>query len=77
LRAFAKAEKAPFAMLSDAAKKVAGAYGVLAPSGRANLWTFYIDREGRVAAIDKQVRPLYAGDDVVARLAGLKVASTN
>jgi peroxiredoxin Q/BCP len=77
VRAFAKAEKATFPMLSDSAKKVAGAYGVLAPTGRANLWTFYVDREGRVAAIDKQVRPLYAGEDVVARLAGLKLATTN
>jgi peroxiredoxin Q/BCP len=53
--AFAKAHNADFPILGDPTKQVAQDYGVLSASGYANRWTFYIDRDGRVAFIDKDV----------------------
>ena len=55
-------------ILSDPTKTVARAYGVLAPSGYASRWTFYIGRDGRIEAIDKNVRASTHGEDVVTRL---------
>ena len=46
---------ASFPILSDATKDVARAYGVLAPSGYASRWTFYIGADGRILDIDKKV----------------------
>jgi len=75
-KAFAASEKADFPMLSDPAKEVAAAYGVLNPErGVANRWTFYIDKSGRIAAIDKAVKPPTSAEDMLARLAELKVAA--
>src|SRR5690606_11558606 len=54
-RAFAKAHAARFPILSDPTKKTAEAYGVLSPAGFANRWTFYVDQDGRIAFIDKEV----------------------
>ena len=45
-----------YPILSDPTKAVARAYGVLAASGFASRWTFYIGRDGRILDIDKQVR---------------------
>ncbi|MBV8610367.1 MAG: redoxin domain-containing protein, partial [Singulisphaera sp.] len=40
-------------ILSDPSKSVAEAYGVLNPGrGVANRWTFYIDKDGIIKAID-------------------------
>jgi len=75
-KAFAASEKADFPMLSDPTKEVAAAYGVLNPErGVANRWTFYIDKNGRIAAIDKAVKPPTSAEDMLARLAELKVAA--
>ena len=75
-KAFAASEKADFPMLSDPTKEVASAYGVLnAERGVANRWTFYIDKAGKIAAIDKAVKPATSAEDMLARLAELKVAS--
>ncbi len=74
-KAFAESEKADFPMLSDPTKETAAAYGVLHPErGVAQRWTFYIDKEGRIAAIDKSVKPPTSAEDVLARLDELKVA---
>src|SRR5258707_2955606 len=56
-KGFAEKEKADFPLLSDPTKKTADAYGVLNQAGLANRWTFYISRDGTIAAIDKQVKP--------------------
>jgi peroxiredoxin Q/BCP len=72
-KAFAKSEKADFPMLSDEDKSVATAYGVLNPRGVTNRWTFYIDKEGKIAAIDKAVKPATSAEDMVAKLKELKV----
>ncbi len=68
-------KEADFPMLSDADKSVAKAYGVLNEKGFAFRWTFYIDRNGRIAAIDKMVRPETSAEDMIAKLGELKVAT--
>jgi len=68
-------KEADFPMLSDPTKETAKAYGVLAANGAfAQRWTFYIDKDGRIAAIDKAVKPATSAEDMVARLGELKVA---
>jgi thioredoxin-dependent peroxiredoxin len=74
---FAQSEKADFPLLSDADKSVATRYGVLAQRGFANRWTFYIDKNGRIAYIDKAVNPETSAEDMIARLNQLKIAAVN
>jgi thioredoxin-dependent peroxiredoxin len=71
---FAKAQEADFPLLSDPTKEVATAYGVLNPRGTASRWTFYIGRDGKILAIDKQIRVEQSAEDMVAKLAELNVA---
>jgi peroxiredoxin Q/BCP len=73
--AFAKAQGADFPLLSDPDKSVATKYGVLGGRGFANRWTFYIDKDGRVAAIDKAVNPATSAEDMIAKLGELNVAT--
>ena len=71
-KAFAESEKADFPLLGDPTKETAAAYGVLHPErGFAQRWTFYIDKDGKIAAIDKAVKPadLGRGHDRQARRA--------
>lgn len=72
---FAAREHADFPILSDPEKETARAYGVLNWRGSANRWTFYIDRDGRIADIDKEVRPATSAEDIVARLEALGMAA--
>jgi thioredoxin-dependent peroxiredoxin len=79
-KAFAEKEHADFPMLADPEKKVAHAYGVInpeAPPDRqfARRWTFYIDPTGKIADIDKAVKPATSGQDIVTHLEALKVPS--
>jgi peroxiredoxin Q/BCP len=39
----------------------------------ANRWTFYIDKTGKVTAIDTAVRPATSAEDMLAKLDELKV----
>ena len=71
--AFAKENGADFPMLSDPSKTTAQAYGVLSARGFANRWTFYVDKNGRIAAIEKMVRPATSAEDMIAKLEELKV----
>ena len=76
--AFAKKEQADFPMLANPDKKVAFAYGVIAPDAPpdrqfARRWTFYIDPTGKIAKIDKAVKPAESGQGIVANLTELKV----
>jgi peroxiredoxin Q/BCP len=74
-KAFAASEKADFPILSDPTKETAKAYGVLNPEwGAANRWTFYIDKDGHIAAVDKTVKAATSAEDMAAKLAELKVA---
>jgi len=67
-------KEADFPMLSDPSKEVATKYGVLSARGTANRWTFYIDKAGRIAAIDKMVRPETSAEDMLTKLSEVKVA---
>lgn len=69
-------KEADFPMLSDPEKTTAKAYGVLSDRGTAMRWTFYIDKDGRIAAIDKMVKPASSAEDMVAKLQELKVPMT-
>jgi peroxiredoxin Q/BCP len=77
-KAFAESEKADFPVLGDPTKETATAYGVLHPErGFAQRWTFYIDKDGNIAAIDKAVKPPTSAEDLLAKLAELKVAKAH
>ena len=68
---FAESLGLTYPVLSDPTKDVARAYGVLAPSGYASRWTFYIGADGRILDIDKKVSAASHGRDVVAKLTEL------
>jgi peroxiredoxin Q/BCP len=70
-RRFAESLGLAYPILSDPAKDTARAYGVLAPSGYASRWTFYIGADGRILDIDKKVSAASHGRDVVAKLTDL------
>jgi peroxiredoxin Q/BCP len=77
-KAFALKEHADFPMLSNPDKKVAFAYQAIAPDAPperqfARRYTFYIDPSGKIALIDKAVKPATSGQDIVAHLTELKV----
>ena len=74
-KAFAESQKADFPLLSDPTKKTAEAYGVLNAKGFASRWTFYIDKSGNIAYIDKAVKPATSAEDMAAKLGELKVAA--
>lgn len=75
--AFAKQENADFPILADPTQKTAEAYGVLKEYGKigrlANRWTFYIGPDGKILAIDKAVKPGFAGEALIAELKELKI----
>lgn len=66
---------ADFALLSDPTKEAATKYGVLNARGMANRWTFYIGKDGRILAIDKEVKPATSAEDMAAKLGELGVPS--
>jgi peroxiredoxin Q/BCP len=46
---------------------------VLGNSGRANRWTFYIGKDGKILAIDKAVKTATSAEDMAAKLGELGV----
>jgi peroxiredoxin Q/BCP len=72
-RAFAEQHNATFPILGDEKKAVAAAYGVLNARGVSNRWTFYIGKDGKIAAIDKAVKPASSAEDMIAKLKELNV----
>jgi peroxiredoxin Q/BCP len=67
-------KEADFPMLSDPTMVTARAYGVVTGERTTALrWTFYIDKSGKVAAIDTAVRPATSAEDMIAKLTELKV----
>ena len=69
---FAKEHGAKQVVLSDPSSEIAQAYGVVGPGGLyASRWTFYIDADGRIAEIDKQVATATAGQDIARKLGEL------
>lgn len=77
--AFAQAHKADFPLLSDPTKETATAYGVLTTRGFANRWTFYVDKNGIISYIDKDVNAHLAtsAEFMAEKLGELKVAQNH
>jgi peroxiredoxin Q/BCP len=71
--AFAADTGADFPLLSDPEGEVARAYGVYT-MGFAKRHTFYIDLEGRIAYIDRAVKPSSSAEDMITNLETLGVA---
>lgn len=64
-----------YPILSDPTKSVAQAYGVLGPRGFAQRWTYYIDKDGTIKEIDKQIVTKSAGADVASKVKSLGLSS--
>ncbi len=59
---FAESLGLDFPILSDDTKGTARAYGVLNPAnGMAQRWTFYIGKDGKIAAVDQSVQTAIHG----------------
>ena len=71
---FAAEQGADFPLLSNPTKETAKAYGVLNRGGVASRYTFYIGADGRVLAIDKNVRPATSAEDMAAMLGRLGIS---
>ena len=67
-KAFAEEQKADFPLLSDPTKETAKAYGVLNMLGVASRNTFVIGADGKILAIDRNVNPATAAQDIAATL---------
>lgn len=71
---FAESLELDYPILSDPARTVAAAYGVVDENVHwARRWTFFIGVDGKILAIDKAVETATHADDVAARLAKLGV----
>ena len=69
---FAESLKAKHVVLSDPEGRVGRRFGVVDDDRtRARRRTFYIDAEGKVRAIDRQVKVDSAGQDIARKLAEL------
>ena len=71
--AFAEAQGASFPILSDADRTVSATYGVLSEHGFASRWTYFIDPEGVIVRVDREVDARTAGADLVEHLEALGV----
>jgi peroxiredoxin Q/BCP len=72
---FAKSLGSELVLLSDEKGDAASAYGVSNLGGMyAKRWTFYIDANGKIVAIDKDVKTQTAGPDVARKLGELGYA---
>jgi peroxiredoxin Q/BCP len=71
---FAESLEADYPILSDPEKRAAAAYGVLGASGFAARTTFYIDPDGKILDIDRNVSVKTAGEDIARKLGELGVA---
>lgn len=70
--AFAESLGAEMVLLSDPGGEVARRYGVTSLGGLyARRWTFYIDGEGVLREIDKDVNVESAGQDIARKLGEL------
>jgi peroxiredoxin Q/BCP len=71
---FAESLNADYPILSDPEGKVAKAYGIYnADRNAAQRVTFIIDKQGKIAAIDKTVKTETHGADIAAKLKELGV----
>lgn len=72
---FAEQQNADFPLLSDPSKQTARAYDVLSDRGYAMRHTYYIGLDGKVIAVDKQVKPETSAEDMAAMLGKLGVVA--
>ena len=72
-KGFAEKNEASFPILSDPGKEMTRAYGVNSAMGFAKRWTFYIDQEGIIRKIDKDINVREAGVHLVENLRSLGV----
>lgn len=72
-RKFAESLELDYPILSDPDKGVARAYGVLSKLGYARRSTVYVGADGRLLAIDDDVKAATAGEDIARRLEALGV----
>ena len=70
---FAESLSLDYPILSDPSKESAKAFGVLNERGMANRWTYYIDKNGKIAYIDQKVNTENSGKDIAAKLKELGV----
>jgi peroxiredoxin Q/BCP len=71
---FAESLKTDYPILSDPSGDVARAYGVVNADRKVPFrWTFYIGKDGKIQAIDKEVKTGSHGADIAARLQELGV----
>lgn len=73
-KGFAAKHGADFPLLSDPEKTTAASYGVLHEKGFSVRHTFYIDLDGKISAIDREVNPATSAEDMAAMLEKLGVA---
>lgn len=72
---FAESLELDYPILSDPGKEVAKAYGVVHPGREVpERWTFYVGLDGKILAIDKEVKTESHGEDIAKRLEELGVA---
>jgi peroxiredoxin Q/BCP len=71
---FAQQQSASFPLLSDTSKQTARNYEVLSAHGYAQRHTFYIGLDGRIIAVDRQIKPATSAEDIASTLARLKVS---
>jgi len=70
---FAESLSLDYPILSDPTKENAKKFGVLNDRGMANRWTFYIDKNGKIAHVDQKVSTENHGKDIAAKLKELNV----
>lgn len=68
---FARSVDAKHVLLSDVGGDVAKRFGVEGLGGYAKRWTFYVDKDGVVRAIDTEVETDTAGQDIARKLGEL------
>jgi len=72
---FGESLHAGYPILSDPDKSVAKSYGVLSEKGYSNRWTFFIDKDGVIREIDKNIKTKQAAEDVMAKVKSLGLAA--
>ncbi len=70
---FAEKTHADFPILSDISKEVAEAFGVMSDRDYPSRHTFYIDTDGKILKVDRDVNPGTSAEDIAENLEELEV----
>ena len=71
LKRFKQENEASFTILSDKGGSAAKAFGAYNPIGFAKRWTIYVDDNGKILKVDKNVNVRTAGQDLADNLSEL------